>query len=75
MSYIYSVCLGFDKYNFSSPEGALKKALELNSNLTKIQIQPLDVDDDRRQAIFDVKTFKSLCNTEAINLVLKTLIV
>lgn len=74
MNYIYSVCLGFSKYNFSNPEGALQKAFDLNSNLVKIQIKPLDVDDPERQAAFDYKTFKSLCETKSIALVLGALV-
>lgn len=74
MSYIYSVCLGFAKYNFSNAEGAIKKAIELDSNLVKIQIQPLDTDDDKRQVMFDIKTFKSLCETKSIAPVLEALV-
>lgn len=74
MNYIYSVCLGFTKYNFSNAEGALMKAIDLKSNLVKIQVKPLDTDDPERQVAFDYKTFKSLYEMKSIDLVLRALV-
>lgn len=74
MSYIYSVCLGFDEYNFSSPEGALTKADKLDSDLVKIRIKPLDTDGNKRQATFDAKTLRFLCETRSIASVLEALV-
>lgn len=50
------------------------KAIDLKSNLVKIQVKPLDTDDPERQVAFDYKTFKSLYEMKSIDLVLRALV-
>lgn len=73
MKFIYIVSLGFDKYYCSSQEKAIQKGKEMKSSLTKVTIQPLDISDPNRSAVFDIGVFQTLCFTKNIDVVLKSL--